>query len=383
MDPDGCIKAVLYADAPRSAWRIGQRMTDLVDSLFQSKAARFLEELRTEPQASHWELAIRSSSGAPCLMSFSGVRARQGPVVMAFDVDPEKPSTRTSTTRHHGPRVAKFDRGGPEQEGVKGAPLAELMALNNELTAMQRELARRNALLRHVNAEKNRILGMVAHDLRTPLTVVSYAARLIRASDPEADADRRGDLARRIESSCSDMVSMVDDLVDFSAIESGKLDLHLADHDLVTIVEESIYLLQGLACEKNLAVERAGDVSLSVAVDARRFQQVLVNLLSNAIKFSKPNGRVGVEVWREEGVAMVAVRDQGPGIPAEVQPGLFEPFQRGPAQPTGGENSMGLGLAIARRIVVAHGGDIQIDSVVGQGTIFRVRVPLPEASSGV
>lgn len=256
----------------------------------------------------------------------------------------------------------------------------EFTRLNNELASAQRELARKNAALVALNEEKNRLLGMAAHDLRNPLGVImSYAKFLDRMAGAKLDAKELQFVAQ-IEKSSQFMLRLLEDLLDVSQIESGKLNLAKAPADLVALVRNNIELNRVLAGAKDIAIELELPEALPpVDIDATKIEQVLNNLVSNALKYSHPGTTVRVTLAAADGAAVLSVRDQGQGIPANELSKLFQAFSKTTVKSTGGEKSTGLGLAITRKIVEGHGGRIGVESRVGEGSTFSFSLPLPAA----
>jgi len=250
-----------------------------------------------------------------------------------------------------------------------------------EQEALQRELLQKNAALEELNQQKNQWLGMAAHDLRTPLGVISgYSDFLI---DQMEDAfSEQAEMIDRIKSSSRFMLNLVDDLLDISTIESGNLKLRLQPTDLLRLVRRNVGLNRVLAEQKGIDIELHRPASLPLMeLDSDKIEQVLNNLIGNAVKFSLPGTAVHVRVEADAGEARIAVEDQGPGIPEDQLQQLFQPFSSTSVTSTGGEKSTGLGLAIVRRIVEGHGGRIQVESRVGQGSTFRVSLPLRAATA--
>jgi len=172
------------------------------------------------------------------------------------------------------------------------------------------------------------------------------------------------------------MSGMVDDILDISRIEAGKLELNRHPGDYAAFVRENADMARMLAGRKGIAIEvRLPDKLGEVAFDPDRLEQVLNNLVGNAVKFSPPGTVVAVEVSRSGGWVTTRVIDQGPGIPAEEQGVLFQPFARTSVRPSAGEKSSGLGLAITRKLVEGHGGTVGVDSAVGRGSTFWFTLP--------
>lgn len=258
----------------------------------------------------------------------------------------------------------------------------ELSRLNNELATAQRELAKKNAELTRLNEQKNQFLGIASHDLRNPLEVIlTYSDFLLEDAGPVLRPEQ-ADLVRTIRSSSEHMLRLVEELLDVSRIEAGRLDLDLVPADLVALVRSHVGRSRVLAAKKEIEIVLEVDGDLPpVPLDASKIEQVLDNLTGNAVKFSPPGSRVDVRVAREEGRdgdrAVVSVQDRGPGIPAELQSRLFEPFARGRLR---GVKGAGLGLAIVRSILAGHGGEIRVVSEPGRGATFHACLPLGDRS---
>jgi len=254
----------------------------------------------------------------------------------------------------------------------------ELSYLNNELVAMQREIAKKNAELERLNREKNRFLGMAAHDLRNPLhTILGYSDFLMQISDqPEQQ-----EYLQIIHNVSQFMARLVDDLLDVAKIEAGDLQLAYNPVNLASLITHNAAINRPLAATKQIEIIYQLDETVPTAlIDSAKMQQVLNNLISNAIKFSKSGNKVVIRLERAEENFLISVKDDGPGIAPEQQSRLFQPFQQGQVG-TEGEKSTGLGLAIVKRIVEGHGGKIWFESEPGQGTIFFVSIPLQPAGT--
>jgi signal transduction histidine kinase len=173
------------------------------------------------------------------------------------------------------------------------------------------------------------------------------------------------------------MLALINDLLDVSAIESGKLTLHAERLDLKSYLlschESNALLAQG----KNIALKLELDPGLAeISIDPERMNQVIGNLVGNAIKYSFPGTSTLLRAAMVENEVQIAIIDQGQGIPAADIPKLFQDFGKASVRPTGGEKSTGLGLAICRRIVEAHKGRIWCESEVGKGSTFTVAIPV-------
>jgi len=248
---------------------------------------------------------------------------------------------------------------------------------NRELVSAQQALRLKNRQYAELIAEKNELLGIAAHDIRSPLSVIeSYSAILCENYGQMGDPERLKLLGviRRTNRRALDMVGNV---LDLSAIESGRLQLEPRPLDIPALVLELLeahrVLARGKGIEIDFAVE--GDVP-PVPADPLRFEQVLSNLVSNAVKYSHADSRIAVRVFRRDRSVGVAVRDQGGGIPPEALGRIFLPFSSNARRGTAGEPSTGLGLAIVQKIAASHGGSVEVESTVGGGSTFTVLFPL-------
>ena len=272
----------------------------------------------------------------------------------------------------------------PDEE-PSGAHELDLLALseaNNELMSMHRELAKKEASLREVNDRKDGLLAMVAHDLRNPLGTVSVFSQILQQRLGSTLGEQDQLLLRRIDAQAQRMLHLVDDLLDAAAIERGAFELDLEEIDLRTLLEDILASQSAAAARKDIRIELVDPGGpVTATIDRYRMAQVFDNLLSNATKYTPPGtgATTTVSCTRDATAVRVRVLDQGIGIDAALLPRLFEPFARSGATGTDGEPSTGLGLAITRSIVSAHGGTIEVSSEPGRGSSFEVSLPVRTA----
>lgn len=256
----------------------------------------------------------------------------------------------------------------------------EMTELNNELTNMQRELTKKTATLERLNAFKNQMMGMAAHDLRNPLMLIQNFAEFLIDDHQEEDifSDKQHKMIKEIKGTSEYMLEIIEDMLDMSSFESGSITLKKERVDLVDLIEEAISLSHSSANKKGIKITtRLPDAPLNKEIDDRKFRQVLDNLLSNAVKYSNRDTEIEVgikSIYQGEGVT-IFVKDHGQGIPEDEVGKLFEPFSKISVEATAGEKSTGLGLAIVQKIVEAHGGKIVVESEVGVGSTFLVKIP--------
>ncbi len=279
-------------------------------------------------------------------------------------------------------RLAPFLRevAGEIHAALRTARLArELRAHGVAVEYLNRELANAVEELRQAHAVKDRFLATASHELRTPLTVVRSHIETILSVGAEMAEEDRTRFLRVIMTESIRLTRLIDDLLDLSRLRSMREPLLLAEADLADLVRRTVAPLAPLAAAKRLdLVVRLPSRPVLVRCDADRMVRVVTNLVANAIQYTAV-GRVEValDADGDEGVGWnLAVRDTGPGIPSEILPDLFVPFStttvgRGAVEGSG----TGLGLAIVRGIVEAHGGSIDVESEVGRGSVFRLRLP--------
>lgn len=237
-----------------------------------------------------------------------------------------------------------------------------------QLIEQQRELAEQ------ASAAKTQFLATLSHEIRTPMTGVMGMAELLLSTPLNA---QQHDYAQAMQRSGGMLLKLLNDALDLARIEAGRLELELAPFDPRQLVTDVAQLEQGLAQAKGLrfVLQVDDDLPERVIGDAVRVKQILLNLANNALKFTQ-RGSVTVRAQRSADGLLFSISDTGPGIPEASQARLFERFEQeaGPQRRAGS----GLGLAICRELADMMGGSIELESRVAHGSIFRVRLPLPE-----
>ncbi|BDX39518.1 hypothetical protein CYCD_28730 [Tenuifilaceae bacterium CYCD] len=235
------------------------------------------------------------------------------------------------------------------------------------------ELEEQNKQFKTLIEQKNQFLGMVVHDLRNPIGVIQGFSEIL--GNRVDDENKR--YTQIISHVSADMLNLVNDFLDISKMEAGKLELKKTDVDYIQFVENNITLNRMLSSSKEIEIK--SDFQLSsqtIAIDSRTITQVLNNLIGNAIKYSKRNTTITVKILTENNQIITQVIDQGVGIPKNEIKNIFKPFSRSSISPTEGESSHGLGLAIVKKIVEHYGGSISVSSVVGKGSTFSFSLPI-------
>jgi two-component system, NarL family, sensor histidine kinase EvgS len=221
---------------------------------------------------------------------------------------------------------------------------------------------------------KDQFLSTMSHELRTPLNAVLGFSDLL--ADPRYGAlnDRQQRYVGHIHSGGEHLLKLINDILDLSKIEAGRMELTQEDVNITEAFAEVISSLYPLAAKKSHVLLQEADAEWHVRADSMRFKQVLVNLVGNAIKFSPDRGRIELAARKVGGQIRIEVRDEGPGIPPEEQNRLFEAFYR-LSQPGAAVEGTGLGLAITSKLVEMHGSKLEIESESGSGSCFYFLLP--------
>lgn len=235
------------------------------------------------------------------------------------------------------------------------------------------KLKERTVELERLNDEKNQFLGIASHDLKNPLGNILMLSQLMKSSREHVLQNE--DLMGIIDRSAKKMLSIVDNLLDVNRIESGKLKVAEEETSLVELVEQVVDSFATAARTKAITVNvEVQDADLKLVTDPMLLSQVLDNLVSNAIKYSPKAKRVDILVERDAEHFLIRIRDQGPGFSEADQAKLYQKFARLTAQPTAGEHSTGLGLSIVKRLIEVLGGEIHLQSQLGEGSEFTLRL---------
>jgi signal transduction histidine kinase len=248
--------------------------------------------------------------------------------------------------------------------------------LFEEVQARTRELAKTVEDLEIASQHKNQFVANMSHELRTPLAAILGYAELIQEGFYGALPEKSMDALTRIRSNGKHLLGLINTVLDIAKIESGQFTLNMTEYAIESVVETVRAATESLAQNKKLTLTTSVDKSLPIGLgDEQRLTQVLLNLVGNAIKFTDA-GEVSIAAGARNGHFAVSVTDTGPGIPLDQQGRIFDQFHQVDSSLTKAKGGTGLGLAIAKQIVEMHGGRIWVESTVGQGSTFRMELPL-------
>jgi signal transduction histidine kinase/ligand-binding sensor domain-containing protein len=240
------------------------------------------------------------------------------------------------------------------------------------LIRQKEQIENKNQELLELNKEKNHLIGIVAHDLRNPLTSALTIGGLLKTG--EKLTEEQEEYADHILNAMERMNQMVNRILDIKAIESKSLELNLERVNLAEVLQEVHENFKDALDNKQIELKLSSNSTTPVAqVDRNYLTQVYENLISNAIKFSPPSRVISVGFQQNNGHIITEISDQGPGLTAEDMELLFQRYQRLSAKPTGGEQSTGLGLSIVKKYVEAMNGSVWAENTPGEGATFKVQ----------
>jgi signal transduction histidine kinase len=226
---------------------------------------------------------------------------------------------------------------------------------------------------------KQDFASMIVHDLRSPMTAIKGFTDLMATRHLGQITDKQTLALTTMQKSVDTQLSLINDYLDLSRLEAGRMDINLKPLDLNQVITSAVRLVEVLAELENLKLTVEMDPALPFVLgDEAKFEQVLVNLLSNAIKFTDEGGSITISAAAEGDMMQVSISDTGIGISNDDMPLLFDKYRQIKTGKTSEQKGTGLGLVIAKLIVEAHGGKIWANSEVGKGSTFNFTVPMAE-----
>jgi len=277
----------------------------------------------------------------------------------------------------------EFDRMGERLRRSYAELEDQVAARTHELREALAQLEQQRAELEAASRHKSAFLAAMSHELRTPLNAVLGFSEVLRRRRHGELNERQDRYVEEIQAAGQHLLALINDVLDLARIEAGRMELELAPCSLPEAIEAALAMVQVRAERAGLALSCciAPEVG-TITADERRLKQVLLNLLANAVKFTPAGGSVRLRAEIGDGAVQIAVQDTGIGIASEDQQRIFEEFRRVEGSPV--HEGTGLGLALARRFVELHGGEIRLQSAPGAGSTFTVTLPLsgPIVQSG-
>jgi signal transduction histidine kinase len=239
------------------------------------------------------------------------------------------------------------------------------------------EIQDKSRQLETANKHKSEFLANMSHELRTPLNaIIGFSEVLLERLFGDLNA-KQDDYLKDIHSSGRHLLQLINDILDLSKVEAGRMELDASTFDLPSAIANAMTLIRERAQKHEIALSLDADPELGeITADERKFKQILLNLLSNAVKFTPDGGRIEVTACRAADEISVAVHDTGIGIAPEDQQAVFEEFRQVGRNYTNKQEGTGLGLALTRKFVELHGGRIWLESVPGQGSTFTFTIPV-------
>lgn len=257
----------------------------------------------------------------------------------------------------------------------------EIFRLKNvELANALNEVRTLNQKLVESNAEKNEVIDIVAHDLKSPLAGVRTVATVVKERHKQLASEQLEQQLDIIEGTSRRMLAVVNNLLDVKALEGGKRKLETSQVNVAELIAVLTASMNQTAKNKDVDLRACGEDDVIALADRNALTQAIENLMSNALKFSPPGSTVSVRYRRCDGEVYIEVEDQGPGISEEDRKDLFQKYARLSAQPTGGERSTGLGLWIVKELIAAMLGNVECRNAAQGGAIFIIRLQIPNST---
>ena len=361
VERDGTIVLLNAAAEKMFGYRREELLGQLIDVLVPESLrhrhhehrGHYAEHPVTRPMGIGLELFAQCKDGSqfPVEISLSPIRSAQGSrvIVIVRDITSRKQAEAQINAIHQ-----QF--------------AAELAATNQQLEIRNREVERANRL-------KSEFLASMSHELRTPLhTIIGFADLLAEELKGALNPNQKR-FVGHIQQDSRHLLALINDILDLSKIESGRIELHPELFKAADAIEETITGLRSLAENKQILISEVLDTNLTITADRLRFKEIFYNLVSNAIKFTPDKGRIAVEYRAEPDATYFAVTDTGVGIQLAEQQAIFDKFYQLGSTTRGVREGTGLGLAITKSLVEMHGGRIWVESTPGAGSRFQFLIP--------
>jgi signal transduction histidine kinase len=261
--------------------------------------------------------------------------------------------------------------------GILGPVVLRLRRLRSENERLEAIVSSRTEELRELNRRKSEFLANMSHELRTPLNAIIGFSEVMIGGMAGPQSEKQKEFCGDIRESGKHLLSLINDILDLSKVEAGRMELEMARFDLRHAMDNALTLVRGRAEAHSIELETliSEDVD-EFEGDERKLKQILLNLLTNAIKFTPEGGTVTLEARRSEETYVFSVKDTGIGIAPEDQERVFEEFRQVGFDSARKAEGTGLGLTLTKRLVELHGGRITVDSTPGRGSTFTFNLPI-------
>ena len=357
---------------------IGESVLRLIPPELRSEETEIVERLAKGQRIEHFETVRLHKDGTPVdvSLSVSPIRDLAGKVVgaakIARDITESKRLQRAEQMLNEQLQGLTTEL---EQQVEEGQSLTEELEMANQQLVEAAEVAEAARIQAdEANAAKSAFLATMSHELRTPLNaIIGYVDLLEVGIHGPLDATQREDLAR-IKRGADTLLRLIDDVLNFAKLEGGRLEFNYEKVRLEDFAAALEPFIAPRVANKGLRYRLLAGTEQIVKIDRARAEQIMLNLLSNSVKFTR-EGHIDVVCDADDRFIRLCVRDTGPGIRADLLDSIFEPFVQGDASLTRTAEGTGLGLSISRHLARAMGGDITVESTVGEGTTFTVLLP--------
>ena len=248
--------------------------------------------------------------------------------------------------------------------------------LQRKIDESTKELRLTNRQLQRLDESKNEFISMASHQLRTPLTSIKGYLDMLLEGDLGRVSSTQKAVLREAFSSSERMVRLINDFLNVSRLQTGKFVIDKQKTDIAQIIKEEVALLKVVASQRSVKLKVKINKNIpEVKIDAEKIRQVILNMIDNAIYYSKPNKDVAISLSKKGDFIEFAVKDSGIGVPKAEQPNLFGKFFRGSNARRKRPDGTGVGLFLARKVILFHGGEIIFSSEEGKGSVFGFRIP--------
>ena len=253
------------------------------------------------------------------------------------------------------------------------------MVIAIENVRLFNEIQDKSHQLEIANQHKSEFLANMSHELRTPLNAVIGFSEVLQQGMVGELNDKQGEYVNYIHTSGSHLLSLINDILDLSKVEAGRMELELANFNVPMAIDNALTLIRERASNHGITLECSIDAAIAdIHADERKFKQILLNLLSNAVKFTRDGGRITVAARPVNNAVEVSVTDTGIGIAPEDCEAVFEEFRQVGQHSEGKAEGTGLGLALTKKFIELHGGRIWLTSTLGQGSTFAFTLPIAQ-----